>query len=376
MHGLAVIGRTANLETLVDFDKLMRIAKFDYVRIQYLGGLTLLISFLDKAAACDFLEAKTVWEPWFSKLEAWNGQSFHLERVAWLKLSGIPLHLLDPELLSQIGAQFGKVLHVPSGLEEDHDISFCRVGVLVGEANRINEVVTVRWKSRLYRIWVEEELDVWNPDCLGVPVRSMSDTSSPMMSSPVIGNAFSGSKDPKGPQQECEGVGGGVDSVNEAEVSHAMEIPMHGESEKDGASEKEVGGRKTVELEGNPKVVDSVGPGFGNFFNPCASLGFNCCGGSSNRTNRRPSLGSKTRRAKAQGSKEASPVDLRPKKRPRGSCENTDEGFGFVGFTSRSQNCGEDQSIRAEGKIGDFDLNTRGDPSDGLEVRSGESESG
>ncbi|KAJ0763727.1 hypothetical protein HanPI659440_Chr08g0284261 [Helianthus annuus] len=255
MHGLAVIGRTANLETLVDFDKLMRIAKFDYVRIQYLGGLTLLISFLDKAAACDFLEAKTVWEPWFSKLEAWNGQSFHLERVAWLKLSGIPLHLLDPELLSQIGAQFGKVLHVPSGLEEDHDISFCRVGVLVGEANRINEVVTVRWKSRLYRIWVEEELDVWNPDCLGVPVRSMSDTSSPMMSSPVIGNAFSGSKDPKGPQQECEGVGGGVDLVNEAEVSHAMEIPMHGESEKDGASEKEVGGRKTVELEGNPKLI-------------------------------------------------------------------------------------------------------------------------
>ncbi|KAJ0753161.1 hypothetical protein HanPI659440_Chr09g0332631 [Helianthus annuus] len=263
LHGLAVIGMTANLETLVDFDKLMRIAKIDYVRIQYLGGLTILISFLDKAAANDFLEAKNVWEPWFSKLEGWNGQSLHLERVAWLKMSGIPLHLLELDLLSQIGALFGKVLHVPNGLEEDLDISFCRVGILAGEADRINEVVTIKWKSRLYRIRVEEELDIWNPDCLGVPVRSFSDAPSPMMSSPVIGNASSGSKDSNGPQQECERAGGGGGSVNEEIDSHAMEIPMHEERENDGASGKEVGGRKTVEMEGNPKVVDPVGPGCG-----------------------------------------------------------------------------------------------------------------
>ncbi|KAF5765897.1 putative RNA recognition motif domain, nucleotide-binding alpha-beta plait domain superfamily [Helianthus annuus] len=313
MHGLAVIGRTANLETLVDFDKLMRIAKIDYTRIQYLGGLTILISFFDKAAAIDFLEAKNVWEPWFSKLEGWNGQSFHLERVAWLKLTGIPLHLLEPDMLSQIGALFGKVLHVPKSLEEEHDISFCRVGILAGEADRINEVVTIKWKSRLYRIRVEEELDVWNPDCLGVPVRSFCDTPSPMMSSPVIGHASSGSKELNGQQQECERTGGEGVSVAEEVDSHAMEIPMHGERENDGARDKEVGGRKTFEMEGNPKVVDPVGPGCGINFNPCASLGFNCNGVSANRSSRRPTLGFKSRKSKAQGSKEASPVELRPK---------------------------------------------------------------
>ncbi|KAF5804762.1 hypothetical protein HanRHA438_Chr05g0210711 [Helianthus annuus] len=354
----------------------MRIAKIDYTRIQYLGGLTILISFFDKAAAIDFLEAKNVWEPWFSKLEGWNGQSFHLERVAWLKLTGIPLHLLEPDMLSQIGALFGKVLHVPKSLEEEHDISFCRVGILAGEADRINEVVTIKWKSRLYRIRVEEELDVWNPDCLGVPVRSFSDTPSPMMSSPVIGHASSGSKELNGQQQECESTGGGGVSVAEEVDSHAMEIPMHGERENDGARDKEVGGRKTFEMEGNPKVVDPVGPGCGINFNPCASLGFNCNGVSANRSSRRPTLGFKSRKSKAQGSKEASPVDLRPKKRPRGSVEAAEVGFGFVGFTSRSHICDEDLSKPDEGKIGGFDLNTSGDLGEEHEVRLGSLESG
>ncbi|MFS7918356.1 hypothetical protein Hanom_Chr03g00200041 [Helianthus anomalus] len=36
-----------------------------------------------------------------------------------------------------------------------------RVGVLAGEAMRIEEVVTLKWKNRCFRIRVEEEQDVW-----------------------------------------------------------------------------------------------------------------------------------------------------------------------------------------------------------------------
>ncbi|KAJ0877858.1 putative RNA recognition motif domain, nucleotide-binding alpha-beta plait domain superfamily [Helianthus annuus] len=261
LYDIAVIGRTVNLETLVDFDKLMRIAKVDFSRIQYLGGLTILISFLDKSAARRFLDAKNLWEPWFTKLEAWRGQSLHLERVAWLKLSGIPLHLLDTDFLSQIGALFGKVLHVPKGLEEEQDLSVCRVGILAGEANRINEVVKVKWKNRLFRTWVEEELDDWIPDCLGVPIRAFSDISSPMASSPVIGNSFAGNKEPEGSQQEFEGAGGGGVSVNDAGDSHDVEVPMHEDRENVGAGENVVGEGVSDGVEGNPKGVDSVGPG-------------------------------------------------------------------------------------------------------------------
>ncbi|KAJ0715757.1 putative RNA recognition motif domain, nucleotide-binding alpha-beta plait domain superfamily [Helianthus annuus] len=70
----AVVGRVVNLETLVDFHRLLRIAKVTYVKLQYLGGLSLLISFSDEALSSLFMDSKDVWGPWFSKLEMWNDQ--------------------------------------------------------------------------------------------------------------------------------------------------------------------------------------------------------------------------------------------------------------------------------------------------------------
>ncbi|KAJ0544053.1 putative RNA recognition motif domain, nucleotide-binding alpha-beta plait domain superfamily [Helianthus annuus] len=95
MFGLALVGRVVNLETLVDMDRLLGIAKILVANIQYLGGLSLLITFHDEEAAKNFLESKVIWGPWFSKLDPWNGQSLPLERVAWLRLEGIPLRLFD-----------------------------------------------------------------------------------------------------------------------------------------------------------------------------------------------------------------------------------------------------------------------------------------
>ncbi|KAM0031785.1 hypothetical protein Hdeb2414_s0017g00512991 [Helianthus debilis subsp. tardiflorus] len=69
LSGLALVGRTVDLETLVDFDRLLRIAKTIVANIQYLGGLSLLITFHDEASASSFLERREVWEPWFSKLD-------------------------------------------------------------------------------------------------------------------------------------------------------------------------------------------------------------------------------------------------------------------------------------------------------------------
>ncbi|MFS7972467.1 hypothetical protein Hanom_Chr09g00845141 [Helianthus anomalus] len=151
---------------------------------------------------------------------------------------------------------------------------------------------------------------------------------------------------------------------------------MHVDRENDGAREKEVGEGVSVELEGNPKVVDSVGPGLFNNVNSFVNLGFNCSGDISKRISRRPILGFKARKSKTQGSNEASPVDLRPKKRPRGSYEDAEVGFGFVGFTSRSHISSEVQSKSDVGEKGGFDLNTRGDSSDENDVRLGTKDSG
>ncbi|KAM0012907.1 hypothetical protein Hdeb2414_s0047g00748901 [Helianthus debilis subsp. tardiflorus] len=130
-QGLAVVGRAVDLETLVDIDRLLSIAKIVVANVQYLGGLSVLISFHEKESAKQFLSGKNIWEPWFSKLDLWKGQTLPFERVAWLKLSGVPLHLFEADVLSQVGEVFGKVLHVPKEFEEDQDLSVVRVGVLI-----------------------------------------------------------------------------------------------------------------------------------------------------------------------------------------------------------------------------------------------------
>ncbi|KAJ0714939.1 hypothetical protein HanPI659440_Chr13g0495091 [Helianthus annuus] len=84
-----------------------------------------------------------------------------------------------------VGEGFGKVLYVPKSIGEEKDLSMGRVRVLVGEVDRIKEFVVVRWKDRSFRILVEEELDVWVPDCIGAVVDVSPSGSSPAVASPV-----------------------------------------------------------------------------------------------------------------------------------------------------------------------------------------------
>ncbi|MFS7913005.1 putative RNA-directed DNA polymerase [Helianthus anomalus] len=184
--GVAVVGRTVDLETLVDLDRLLRIAKVSYGKIQYLGGLSVLISFREEPASRLFLKSKDLWGPWFSKLSVWEGQSLPFEKVAWLRVIGLPLHLLDRDIIKLVGEPFGKILHVQNDFGDAKDLSFVRIGVLSGVVERIKEVVSLKWKERIYRIMVEEELDVWIPDCLGRMSEGSSAMSSSLASSPVV----------------------------------------------------------------------------------------------------------------------------------------------------------------------------------------------
>ncbi|MFS7996883.1 hypothetical protein Hanom_Chr12g01135141 [Helianthus anomalus] len=155
LYDVAVVGRAVDLETLVDLDKLLRIAKSSFSNIHYLGGFIY---------------------PHF----------IHRQRigsVAWLNLYGIPLHLLESEVLVNIGELFGKVMHSPKGLVEDRNLSIFRVGVLVRESERIVESVVLKWKDKSFRVRVEEDQEVWNPDCLDHD--SIVDFGDPECSSPL-----------------------------------------------------------------------------------------------------------------------------------------------------------------------------------------------
>ncbi|MFS7978774.1 hypothetical protein Hanom_Chr10g00919401 [Helianthus anomalus] len=103
----------------------------------------------------------------FRSVEKWVGQTMLFERIAWLRIQGIPLHLLDNSIINMIGEKFGKIIQEGQHGEWDSDLSYDYVGILVSEVKRIQEEVVVQWRGRRYRVWVEEEIGEWEPDFLG-----------------------------------------------------------------------------------------------------------------------------------------------------------------------------------------------------------------
>ncbi|PWA73391.1 reverse transcriptase domain, Reverse transcriptase zinc-binding domain protein [Artemisia annua] len=69
----------------------------------------------------------------FTSVTRWTGQSFGFERLAWLKVKGVPLHLLTNEVVDDVGGLFGKVVHKATIEESDVDLSYEYIGVLLGD---------------------------------------------------------------------------------------------------------------------------------------------------------------------------------------------------------------------------------------------------
>ncbi|KAF5811541.1 hypothetical protein HanXRQr2_Chr04g0182561 [Helianthus annuus] len=231
-----------------------------------------------------------------------------------------------------------------------------RVGVLVGEVNRINEVVAIKWKNRVYRVWGEEESDIWVLDCLGPALVRGSVGSSPVMSSQFGAMPNSGMGGNGQSPVEDEDVGIDETPLVGSGNSHAVVTPMHEERESEVGNNDEGGEGASRKLEGfsvvGPKVRCSEDGATRNCF-------FFSSSSKSGQAHQRKLVGPRFRRAPAHAIPNISPENTRPKKRSRGDAEVSEPGFEFVGFTSRIS---QDVEGCPSTIVGGFDLNLRATP--------------
>ncbi|MFS7951770.1 hypothetical protein Hanom_Chr07g00599041 [Helianthus anomalus] len=82
------------------------------------------------------------------------------ERIAWLRVHGVPLHLFTNEVLVSMCNRYGIVGQPPQVSENDSDLSMVCVGVLVGDGKRITEDVSLIWQDKTFRVWVLEDLGI------------------------------------------------------------------------------------------------------------------------------------------------------------------------------------------------------------------------
>ncbi|PWA44930.1 nucleotide-binding alpha-beta plait domain-containing protein [Artemisia annua] len=131
-YGKALIARMIDLEALNNIKIIMNGLCPSEGRIQYMGGLSVLISYEDKSTVTKVLnDAK---------------------------------ELLSNEVIDRVGSEFGKVVHRAKRLDEDGDLSYDYVGVLMGDGKREAEEVLLQWRGRKFRAWVTEEKDDWVPE--------------------------------------------------------------------------------------------------------------------------------------------------------------------------------------------------------------------
>ncbi|KAJ0804414.1 hypothetical protein HanPI659440_Chr02g0037791 [Helianthus annuus] len=166
LQGRALVGRAFDISSLTKLRTALLEAGVSELKIHYLGGLSILISFDDDITAADFLLEVNLWNKWFTSLDMWTGQSMQYERVAWLKFHGLPLHLAENKVFDDTASLFGKVIHKSQLSLSDRDLSVNYVGILVDHGERISDSVILKWRNRRYKVWITEERDNWVPDCL------------------------------------------------------------------------------------------------------------------------------------------------------------------------------------------------------------------
>ncbi|MFS7947649.1 hypothetical protein Hanom_Chr06g00550731 [Helianthus anomalus] len=162
----SVLARVRDFNVLVSIKRLVSSAGIFDVVFHYVDGFNLLLVFKDKNSAADFIGLDIVWKEWFSHADLWVGQAYAFERVAWLRVHGIPLHLFCEEVVHDICKRYGSVAKPPQISEDVGDLSMVCVGVLVGEGKRFLEELVLNWNGKRYRVWVSEELGDWTPNYL------------------------------------------------------------------------------------------------------------------------------------------------------------------------------------------------------------------
>ncbi|KAJ0880670.1 putative RNA recognition motif domain, nucleotide-binding alpha-beta plait domain superfamily [Helianthus annuus] len=179
--GCALVGRCKDLMTLRKLNEKFAEKRILGISLSYMGGLYMLVKFEDDVSCINFMMDQDCWKEWFSILDPWNNQSLPFERLAWVKVLGVPMHLADNDVLINIAEHFGKIVHGSQMEAGDGNMLVSWIGLLVGEGDRIHDHVTLRWKNKQFRVWIEEEINDWVPDSIGqvvIPVDGSSSSGS------------------------------------------------------------------------------------------------------------------------------------------------------------------------------------------------------
>ncbi|KAJ0457160.1 putative nucleotide-binding alpha-beta plait domain superfamily, RNA-binding domain superfamily [Helianthus annuus] len=164
--GLGLVGRAHCLRDLTSLRVWLSSIGMLKVGIRYVGGLWAVLVFEDQKTMVEFHRSKEMWMLVFGTLDHWEGQRLPVERIAWLKIFGVPLCLFEDCVFNDTGSKFGTVIQPAQVSEVEEDLSHVMIGVLCDSVYRINTNISLKWRKEVFSVVIEEEVGDWTPDCL------------------------------------------------------------------------------------------------------------------------------------------------------------------------------------------------------------------
>ncbi|KAI3698756.1 hypothetical protein L2E82_42558 [Cichorium intybus] len=105
-----LLGEVKNFDTLCNFPSLLAFDGYDVGEIKYLGGMHVVVKFNSDRAATVFKANKCIWLKWLNWVDHVGSRSVRFERIAWIKITGVPLLAWDESNFAAIAGNFGKVI--------------------------------------------------------------------------------------------------------------------------------------------------------------------------------------------------------------------------------------------------------------------------
>ncbi|CAH1418414.1 unnamed protein product [Lactuca virosa] len=158
-----LIGEAHNLDLLSCLPRFMVDGNDLMEGIKYLGGLQVALRFHSSVDARDFLVDESRWKEWFRWLSRGDQFELRFERIAWLKIVGLPVRYWDNKNLSRIVKHRGKIITPMEDMFIRTDLSMIKIGIITSYRRWINEEVNAVANGKTIRIGVFEFADEWSP---------------------------------------------------------------------------------------------------------------------------------------------------------------------------------------------------------------------
>lgn len=155
------IGEAKSYTQIDRLSKLLKDANFFHCSMRYLGDLRVLTECasphdLNKLIA----SVNLTLADWFTKLSPWTLEKEQVrpERIVWLNISGVPLHVWHGETFHRIASLWGTVIEIEDLTTRRSQTHIGRACVLTDHIENAGSTINLRVKKVMYKVCVIKDV--------------------------------------------------------------------------------------------------------------------------------------------------------------------------------------------------------------------------